>query len=821
MKNLLLLTLFMAFAHNSFAQKTLSGKITNENGQSISGASLYIKNSMDGTLTDLEGQYQLSLPEKESTLIVRAVGFETQEIFVGSKTTLDVRMTMAISALAELTILGDEIFTYATRANKLTPTTFSNISNEKIKERNIGLDLPMLLSHTPSMVTTSDAGAGIGYTGMRIRGSDATRINVTLNGIPINDSESHGVYWVNMPDLASSLNKIQIQRGVGTSSNGAAAFGATVNMQSSGPSEKAFVQIDNSFGSFNSWKSTVQFNTGMINKYFNFEGRLSKIKSDGYIDRSNSDLSSYFLTGGYYGEKTTLKTVVFGGQEETYQSWYGTPEARLSGDTAALQAVIDNSGEYNTLEDQENLLNSDRRFNYYRYENEIDHYGQDHFQLHLNHSFNQHLNFVLSGHYTHGAGYYEQYRTKDALANYGLTNLTIGDSSISQTDLIRRRWLDNDFYGVTYAVNYESDVMTLTLGGAYNIYEGAHFGEIIWSEFSSTAAIRERYYDGNSIKNDFNLFLKSNYRAAMNLNLFGDLQVRTIDYRSQGIDNDLSPYDVTGSYVFFNPKVGLTYAVDPSLQLYSSFAIGNREPVRTDFIDAVNGKTPQSERLQNLELGIRGKANTSVFYEANFYLMDYKNQLILTGAVNDVGSSIRVNTPDSYRAGIELVGGISLSENWLWNLNAAFSQNKIKTFSEIVYDYAFDDRRFIVENTFKNTDIAFSPNVILGSDLIFSLNGFSGQWLTKWVGDQYLDNTSNEERKIASYCINDIRLTYEFQKFGMQKIAINLLINNFMNVTYESNGYTWGYLYDGFRYQQNNYYPQSGIHFLSGVSLKF
>ena len=347
----------MAFAHNSFAQKTLSGKITNENGQSISGASLYIKNSMDGTLTDLEGQYQLSLPEKESTLVVRAVGFETQEIFVGSKTTLDVRMTMAISALAELTILGDEIFTYATRANKLTPTTFSNISNEKIKERNIGLDLPMLLSHTPSMVTTSDAGAGIGYTGMRIRGSDATRINVTLNGIPINDSESHGVYWVNMPDLASSLNKIQIQRGVGTSSNGAAAFGATVNMQSSGPSEKAFVQIDNSFGSFNSWKSTVQFNTGMINKYFNFEGRLSKIKSDGYIDRSNSDLSSYFLTGGYYGEKTTLKTVVFGGQEETYQSWYGTPEARLSGDTAALQAVIDNSGDYNTLEDQENLLN--------------------------------------------------------------------------------------------------------------------------------------------------------------------------------------------------------------------------------------------------------------------------------------------------------------------------------------------------------------------------------------------------------------------------------------------------------------------------------
>ncbi|OUT94963.1 MAG: hypothetical protein CBB92_12430 [Flammeovirgaceae bacterium TMED32] len=804
----------------SYAQRMVSGTVWDENNEGIPGASVVIKNLDFGTITNIDGYFELNVPEQQKTLIVSAVGYVTQQVIVGSQSKVVIRMPIKVKELKALTVFGDEVINFSIKANELTPTTYTNVSKEKIEERNLGLDLPILLKYTPSMVTTSDAGAGIGYTGMRIRGSDATRINVTLNGIPINDSESHGVYWVNMPDLSSSLDKIQIQRGVGTSSNGAAAFGATVNLQSSGLSKDAFAQINQTIGSFNTLKTNAQFNTGLIKNNFNFEGRLSRITSDAYIDRAQSDLYSYFLTGGYYGEKTTIKSLIFGGQEEGYQAWYGTPEARLTGNETKLQAVIDNSGEYNSNEQIDNLLNSDRRFNYYLYENEIDHYEQDHNQLHLNHAFNNDLNLAVSGHYTHGEGYYEQYRTNDNLTDYKLDNIIVGNDTITQTDLIRRRWLNNDFYGFTYALNYNKDNLQMTLGGGYNTYKGKHFGEIIWSEFASTSEIRDRYYEGSSTKNDFNVFLKTNYQLSSNINIFGDLQMRTIDYETEGTDNDLSNYQVGEKYTFFNPKFGLTYKLNANFQLYGSFAIAQREPVRADFIDAPVGDIPSPEQLQNFEFGFRGNLN-NIQLETNVYLMDYTNQLILTGAVNDVGSSIRVNTPDSYRAGIEMVLGVNVTDRWNWGFNVAMSRNKIKKFTEIVFDYAFTDDRYIVENEFTNTDIAFSPNVVIGNDITFSHQGFSSQLLTKFVGNQFLDNTSNEDRMIESYLINDLRLAYKFQAFGMQKIELNFLINNLLNVTYESNGYTWGYLSDGSLYQQNNYYPQAGINFLMGISLKF
>ncbi len=809
----------------SYAQRMVSGTVWDENNEGMPGASVIIKDLDLGTITDMNGYFQLSVPEQQKTLLVSAIGYVTQRVAIGSQSDVVIEMSVEVKKLKALTVFGDEVITFSTKANELTPTTYTDISKEKIQERNLGLDLPILLNFTPSMVTTSDAGAGVGYTGMRIRGSDATRINVTLNGIPINDSESHGVYWVNMPDLSSSLDKIQIQRGVGTSSNGAAAFGATVNLQSSGLSENAFAQINQTVGSFNTLKTNAQFNTGLIKNNFNFEGRLSRITSEGYIDRAQSDLYSYFLTGGYYGAKTTLKVLLFGGQEETYQSWYGTPEARLNNDPTALQAVIDQGGEYGSPAQIDNLLSSDRKFNYYLYDNEIDHYEQDHYQLHLNHAFNDDLNLAISGHYTHGEGYFEQYRSKDAFTDYGLGNVTIGDSTITQTDLIRRRWLDNDFYGFTYAFNYNKDKLLMTLGGGYNTYKGSHFGEIIWSEYASTSAIRDRYYEGSSTKNDFNVFLKTNYQLSSKVNLFGDLQIRTIDYETEGTDDDLSNYQIRTKYGFFNPKFGLTYVLNTHFQLYGSFAVANREPVRTDFIDAplrfnAMGDIPSHEQLQNLELGFRGNLD-NIHLETNVYLMDYTNQLILTGAVNDVGSAIRVNTPDSYRAGLEMVLGMNLTDRWNWGFNVALSRNKINKFTEVVFDYAFTDDRYIVENEFTNTDIAFSPNVVMGNDITFSHQGFSAQLLTKFVGNQFLDNTSNEDRMIESYFINDLRLAYQLQAFGMQKIEFTFLINNLLNVTYESNGSTWGYLYDGSLYQQNNYYPQAGINFLTGISLKF
>lgn len=814
-KVLTTVALFGCFV-NAMAQYAIRGNVLSVTGDPLPGASVTFQKSNLGTNTDAEGFFIIdNLPQGNYTLVVSFVGFETYTQSV--KVDKDINLSVS---LKESITYKDEVIVYATRANKKTPTTYCNLNADDIAERNLGQDLPILLNFTPSMVTTSDAGAGVGYTGMRIRGSDGTRINVTINGIPVNDSESHGVWWVNMPDLATSLNQIQIQRGVGTSSNGAAAFGATINMQTSEPSLKAFGEINNSFGSFNTWKSNVVFNTGLINDKFNFEGRLSRIVSDGYIDRASANLKSYFLTGGFYGDKTTVKAVIFGGKENTYQSWYGTPQARIENDQEGLQEVITYSGEYDTQEQIDNLLNSDRRFNYYLYDNEVDDYAQDHFQLHLNHSFTDNFNFSLSGHYTYGRGYYEQERIDDDFSDYNLEDVVIGVDTITSTDLIRRRWLDNDFYGLTYAFNYIDDNLALTLGGSYNNYIGDHFGEIIWAQYASNSSIRQRYYDGVGEKSDFNTFVKANYQLSSQLNLFGDLQIRSIDFNTVGVDNDLVYYNTGGDYLFLNPKFGFTQEINGNSTLYASYAMGNREPVRSDFIDAPNGNTPKHETLNNIEAGIKNGGH-KIAYEANFYYMGYKNQLVLTGALNDVGASIRTNVPDSYRAGIELTAAYQISHKLNWSINAAFSQNKIKEYTETVYDYAFSDDRYVVEIMHEDTDISFSPNVITGSNLAYSYNGFSAQLLSKYVGKQYLDNTSNENRIIESYFINDINLSYNFAAFGMQNIGINLLINNILNVEYLSNGYTWGYMWDGSLYQQNNYYPQAGINFLAGVNLRF
>jgi len=801
---------------NAMAQFNVSGNVKDDSGNPLPGATVRLQNSKFGSSTNSEGFFSINdVPKGKYSMLVSFIGMETHSQAI----TIEMDINLSIS-LKESVIYGDEVIVFATRANNKTPTTFSNISADEIAERNLGQDIPILLNFTPSMVTTSDAGAGVGYTGMRIRGSDATRINVTINGIPVNDSESHGVWWVNMPDLATSLSNIQIQRGVGTSSNGAGAFGATINMQTNGPSLKPFAEVASSVGSFNTWKANVVFNTGLINNKFNFEGRISQISSDGYIDRASSDLKSYFLTGGYYYKNTTIKAVVFGGHEKTYQAWYGTPQGRLESDEEGLQAVIDYSGEYNTQEQIDNLMNSDRRFNYYLYENEIDNYNQDHYQLHFSHTVNDYFNLSISGHYTYGRGYYEQERIDDDFADYGLEDVVISDDTITSTDLIRRKWLENDFYGLTYSLNYHNDKLDVSFGGSYNKYNGDHFGEIIWSQYASNGSIRERYYDGVGIKKDFNSFLKANIQATDKLNLFGDIQVRSIDFKTSGVDSDLVSYDTGGDYLFINPKLGLSYQLNQFSMLYSSYSVGNREPVRSDFIDAPNGETPKHEKLNNIEAGIKS-LRSKLSYEANFYYMGYKNQLVLTGALNDVGSSIRSNVPNSYRMGIELSAVYQISNNLNWAVNATFSKNKIKEYTEVVYDYAFTDDRYIVEILHKDTDISFSPNSILGSNLTYTTHGFTAQLLSKYVGKQYLDNTSNEDRIIKSYFINDLNIRYNFSALGLNDIELNLLINNIFNVEYESNGYTWGYMWDSYLYQQNNYYPQAGTNFLAGLKLRF
>ncbi|MEO9476990.1 MAG: TonB-dependent receptor [Cyclobacteriaceae bacterium] len=865
MKKLGMTLLGICVACVSYAQFSVSGTVKSKKAEVLPGATVSIKGATIGAIADGDGNYMIKdLAEGSYTLKAEYLGFKSWE----KKIELTENLTVDF-ALEESVFQGEEIIVYATRANDKTPTTYSEVNKEEIADRNLGQDMPYILRFTPSMVTTSDAGAGVGYTGMRIRGSDNTRINVTVNGVPINDSESHGTFWVNMPDFASSVNNIQVQRGVGTSTNGAAAFGATISMQTSLPSEDAYGQIDNSFGSFGTRKHTAIFNTGLIKSKWSFEGRLSQIASDGYIDRASSDLKSYYLAAGYYGKNTTIKALTFSGKEVTYQSWYGTPEAKLSGNAEDIQTLIDWGGEYGTDEQLANLQNSDRSFNYYLYDNETDNYQQDHYQLHASHTFSQKLNVNAALHYTYGRGYYEQYRNDDDLADYGLSNITYLRDSImsnavdddgnyynssfgsqlenepeitflpiiidedtvkneagdvyldaiaqrSKTDLIRRRWLKNHFYGGTFSVNYTSGNLVTTLGGGYNFYDGDHFGEITWARFASGSEIRDRYYDNFGRKGDFNVYSKTNYQLGEKLNLFADLQVRMIDYNTKGVDSDLADIDAGDNYTFFNPKFGFSYSLSTQDSFYASFAVGNREPVRTDFIDAPNGATPKPETLRNLEAGYRlTTSNLSV--AANYYLMDYKNQLVLTGALNDVGSAIRTNVPNSYRTGIELVVGVKIFETLDWNGNIALSQNKISNFKEVINKggspTVFESR---------DSDIAFSPSAIIGSSFLFEpVIGLTFELLSKYVGKQYLDNTQNNDRAIDPYFINDFKIDYSFSVKSVENIRLSLLVNNIFDVKYSSNGYTWGYYAGDFLYQQNNYYPQAGTNFLAGLSVRF
>lgn len=529
--------------------------------------------------TNQDGEFRLEgVRTGDHTVIIEADGFKPYE----SDFTLDDRGVSLTITLETGVALSEEVIITAIRANEQTATAFTNVSKEELREQNYGQDLPFLLDQTPSVVVNSDAGAGIGYTGLRIRGSDQTRVNVTINGIPLNDPEGHGVFWVNMPDFASSTNQIQVQRGVGTSTNGTAAFGGSVNIQTTTLNYEPYAEVALSRGSFNTAKNTLNVGTGLINKRFAFDARLSSIQSDGWVDRASSDLRSYFLSGGYYGDKSFFKVNVFSGRERTYQSWWGIPESSL---------------------DDPEL----RRSNYYTYENEVDNYQQDHYQAFYGYEASEQFNLNVGLHYTKGFGYFEQFREGEDFADYGFAPLNIiqDSTTITETDLIRRRWLDNDFYGFTYSVNYNPiSNLSFTLGGAGNQYIGDHFGEVIWAQFAGETDIRERYYDNTSRKRDFNTYFKTLYQAGERLTAFVDLQVRTIDYvygdstfTGAGIDNDQRPLEGDFNYLFFNPKAGVTLQLNANSQLYTSFAISNREPVRTDFIDAPNDRIPEHENL--------------------------------------------------------------------------------------------------------------------------------------------------------------------------------------------------------------------------------
>ena len=814
MKIHLTVAAWFLFSVNGLAQ--LSGTIVSAStGEKLPGAAVTVENSFLVTVSDAGGNFSFPGLNGESVRItVTHIGFETLTI----ETALP-NEHLEIS-LAAKTYISDEAVVTATRAGDRSPTAFSTLDKKAIEKNNLGQDMPYLLGNTPSVVVTSDAGTGVGYTGIRIRGSDATRVNVTINGIPVNDAEENGVYWVDLPDFASSADNIQVQRGIGTSTNGAGAFGGSVNIQSSGYSKDPFADISESYGSFNTWKNTLNFGTGLLKNRIAVAGRLSKINSDGYVDRASSDLKSIYLTGGYYGDKSTLRFVVFSGKEKTYQSWNGVPEAKLKNDSAALIThYYNNLGYlYNTPGDSVNLFTADNRtYNVFTYKNQTDNYQQDYYQLHYSRAAADHLLLNAALHYTKGKGYYEEYKYNQLLADYRLENVVVGADTITSTNLIRQKWLDNDFYGFTFSSVYEAEKLQFTLGAAANRYTGRHYDQVIWAEYASNGTNDYVYDDNDATKNDFNVFVKAVYAWGSHLHLFGDVQYRMVDYSFWGFDETFQNAQQDVKHNFFNPKAGVTFEPDKKNNVYASFAIGNKEPVRGDYINSTSLSRPRPEQMQDIESGYKFSGE-SLKLGANFYFMNYKDQLILTGQINDVGAYTRMNVNRSYRAGVELEASWNIMKTLAVYGNLTLSRNKIKSFSEYVDDYDAGGQQ-VKEHS--NADIAFSPNVISSATLSWlPEKSFSIDLVSKYVGEQYLDNTSDKTRKLDAYFLNDLLFQYHFSLPFCKDIALKLAVYNLLDKHYESNGYTYGYYYGGALVQENFYFPQAGLNWMGGITLK-
>lgn len=694
----------------------------------------------------------------------------------------------------------DEVLVKGIRVEENAPITHSNLTKEDLESRNLGQDIPVLLNYLPSVVTTSDAGAGIGYTGIRVRGVSAASTNITINGIPYNDAESLGTFWVNLPDFSSSVESLQLQRGVGTSTNGSGAFGASINVLTASLSDTANGEISNSVGSYGTRKHTLKFSTGKLNDHIEISGRLSKIKSDGYIDRASSDLKSHFLQATYVDADRLIKVLTFGGHEKTYQSWYGLDSNQL-----ALDRTFNPAGSYT---DENGVL----RF----YDNQVDNYKQDHYQLHWNEKLNGNLTLNVGLNYTYGRGYYEEYKEDEDFANYGLNPIVLGGQTIATTDLIRRRWLDNDFYVMNVGLNFKKDNLDASFGSSISHYDGDHFGEIIWAQNAGGSEIRDHYYDGNGKKNDFNVFLKTNLKLNSKINLFADLQYRGVSYKTTGTSSDNIPFLIDEGYSFFNPKAGITYAFNNKTHMYASYARANREPSRGDFENNPNVKP---EQLNDLELGWRFKSK-KISLSTNVYYMSYNEQLVLTGALDNTGAPIRDNSGESYRLGLEVEAVIQIINRLTWQPNFTISRNKNKE------THASFDGELV---NYGKTNISFSPDVIVSNALVWKpLKRMDISIFNKYVGTQFMGNNDSSASKLDSYFVTDFNMSYEFKiKKIFKSIVVSGLVNNILNEKYVSNGYyftyddTWSAPGTTTTIEGAGYYPQATRNFLLGVTMKF
>ncbi|MDC8002754.1 TonB-dependent receptor [Aureisphaera galaxeae] len=774
---------------------TVSGTITDETGIPLPGVTVTVKGTSTGTQSDFEGRYSLSLTEGSYVFVISYGAYGGPE---------ELRVQVFEDSVVNYQIgqreVLDEVFLSAIRVSADSPITHSNVDKEEIEKRNLGQDLPILLNYLPAVVTTSDAGAGIGYTGIRVRGSDASRVNVTINGIPYNDSESQGTFWVNLPDFSSSVESIQLQRGVGTSTNGSGAFGASLNILSDGVQEEAFGQLSNSYGSFNTWKHTAKFGTGLLKDKVELVGRLSKIESDGYIDRASSDLKSYFLQGTYKGDNTLLKALVFGGKEITYQSWFGIDAATLESDRTfnPAGARFDADGNLDGF-----------------HPNQVDNYTQDHYQLLWNQRYDNNWSTNVTLNYTYGRGFFEEYENDADLDFHGLSSVEVGGETISSADLIRRRWLDNNYYAANANVNYKNDRWDTSTGVFYSYYEGLHFGEVIWSRFNVDGELGDQYYFGTGDKHEFTAFSKATFQVNDQWSVYGDLQARIVNYKTGGLTSDKINLLVDETFEFFNPKFGASFSLNDTNQFYFSYGRANREPRRSDF---ENGVT-KAEKLDDYELGWRFNSE-KVQVNTNLYYMDYQDQLVLTGELDNSGAPVRATSGKSYRLGLEVDAAIQLGDKVTLRPNIAVSSNKNKDF--------VTSRDGSLVNL-GNTNISFSPSVIAGNSLEYApVGNLRLAFLSKYVGEQYMGNIDSETSKLDSYFINDFNVSYTIENVPFAKsIVLSGLVNNLFNVEYISNGYFFTYDDDFSNpgtittIEGAGFYPQATINFLVGATVNF
>jgi iron complex outermembrane recepter protein len=784
MKKLFLGICYCLVSLISFSQQ-IRGKITTSSGSAVQAATVEMEN-VATVISNDSGFFAFNkVPPGSHVLTISSVGFRPY------RTTVSPARGFVEVKLSPLDLFMQPVEVRALRAGDKAPFAKTNISEKEIARLNQGKDLPFLLNQTPSVVINSDAGNGIGYTGIRIRGSDATRINMTINGIPYNDAESQGLFFVNLPDLASSVNSIQIQRGVGTSSNGAGAFGATINFNTNEVNTEPYANINNSYGSFNSWKNTVKAGTGIMNDHFTIDARLSRISSDGYVDRASTDLKSFYVSAAYLAPKTSLRLNILSGKEKTYQAWNGVTAEDLKTNRTVNYLGMDRPGA--------------------PYDNQTDNYQQDHYQFFINHQFNPKLTFNTAFFLTNGKGYYEEYKADQEFASYGLPDFVAGGDTISSTDLIRQLWLDNRLYGQTLSVQYKDLDNELTVGGAWNRYDGKHYGIITWAELG--VPDHYKWYNLTAHKNDVNGYAKYQRRLSGDFYGFVDLQLRNVRYEINGFRDNPSLH-ILNNYNFFNPKLGFSYVHDGST-VYASYSQTSKEPNRDDF-EAGREQQPKPEQLRDIELGYELRRPTHGFGATIFY-MSYKDQLVLTGKINDVGAYTRTNIPNSFRTGIELQGNKRFTK-WLNAVaNLTLSRNRIENFTEYFDDYDNGGQKAIEHG---NTDISYSPAVTAAAAIEFyPLPNFQISLPGKYVSRQYLDNTSDNARSLNSFYVQDLNMSYTVHKKLLKEINIVLQVNNVFNKKYEPNGYTYSYIYGGSLVTENYYFPMAGTNYMVGLNL--